>query len=288
MGMPSSDALGSPSVVPRESTAWGVSRVRRALERFETLIALALAIASLAVLEAYLSSAGRLDVRLPFGPVPFAEWWSIGLKLGVQAAIGVTIVVLVIVGIVVAVRELISWRQGVRTMAEASSESGPVQVEAVRRARTDHATTLWLFLVYVLAAIVVSGAFEILNWGLSSANRVALPDVVVSIATGLASSLVLVAIYYFGARHLVELLFSISSPTGQRLLLRGRDFLLAGALVGVGAALAPVSWMFDLVAVASLVIILIGVRRLSRAYALWLAGDRRPPTPVARYRPSPR
>ncbi len=287
MGMVSSDPLGAPSVSSRESTAWGVSCVRRALERLETLISLALAVASLVVLQAYLASVRLLDVHLPVGPVPFTEWWSIGLRLGVQAAIGVTIAILVIVGIVVAVRGLISWRQGVRTMAEASSEFGPAQVEAARRARTDHATTLWLFLVYVLAAIVVSGAFAIFNLGLSSANRASLPDVVTSLATGLATSLVLVAIYYFGSRHLLELLSAISSPTGQRLLLRGRNLLLAGALVGVGAGLAPLSWLFDLAAAASLVVILIGVRHLGRAYALWLAGDRPPRPSVAGYRPAP-
>ncbi len=287
MGMESSIPQGSTSAPSPVSTVWGVSCLRHALERLETLIALALAVSSLVVLQAYLAFAGLLDVHLPVGPVPISEWWSIGLKLGAQAAIGVTIVVLVIVGIVVAVRGLISWRQGVRAMAEASMEFGPAQVEAARRARADHSTTLWLFLVYVLTAIVVSGALAILNLGLSSANRDSLPDVVTSLATGLATSLVLVAIYYFGSRHLLELLFTISSPSGQGLLLRGRSFLLAGALVGVGAALTPFSWLFDLAAVASLVIILIGARNLGRAYALWLAGDRPPPAAVARYRPTP-
>ncbi len=115
---------GSASAPSRESPEWGVSCPRRTLERFDTRISLPLAIFSLAVLRAYLAVAGLLDVHLPVGPVPCTEWWSIGRTHGGPAAIGVTIVGLELVGKAVAVRGLISWRQEVRAMAEASSEFG--------------------------------------------------------------------------------------------------------------------------------------------------------------------
>ena len=243
------------------------------------MISIALAVSGLVFVEGLLSWLGLMPSSLAVGPRPFTEWWSVSWALGLQIAFGLSIAVLVIIGIVTAVLGAISWRRGVVTMVADAPAYGPAQVAAAAEARRDHSVTLWLFLVYVLTAVAVAVGFAIVNAVLAGASAASVPEVVISVATGLGTAAVLVLIYYYGSKHLVGLLHSLSSTAGRASLERGRSRMLAGAVVGLGAALAPISWVFDVVAIVSLAIILAGVGDLVRAYAMWLAGDRisRPP-----------
>lgn len=255
-------------------TAWGASTVRKALSRFETLLALALGVSVLALVETYLTNMDLIPTTLPSLTTPVSEWATRAWAFGVQAGVGLAIAVLVIAAIVVAISGLIAWRRGVLAMAASSAEYGPSQVEAAGRARADHATTLWLFLAWVLVGVVVVAIVASVNYGLDRSGRSLIPDWVGSVANGLATSSVLVAIYYYGGRHLSGLLFAISAPSGRRELARGRNWLVGGALVGVVAALSPLSFWFGVAAVASLALLLTGAHSLHRGYELWLAGER--------------
>ena len=277
----SNPSTGGP--VPYASaptSVWGAVQLRHALRSFETLLLIALAVSVVVVVQDALTWAGVLSVHVPAGPRPFADGWSIGLGVGLQVALGLTIAILVIIGIVVAVTGLIAWRRGVTAMVQGSPEFGPAQVAAARTAREDHSLTLWLFLVYVIVAAAVSIAFVGINATLSAASAGTWPEVVGSVATGLATSGVLVAIYYYGARHLLGMIYGISAPHGRALLVRGRDLMVWGAVAGAAVALAPLTWVFDVVAVVSLAVILSGVRDVRSAYDLWLAGHGGTITPI--------
>ncbi len=255
------------------ASVWGAGRLREALRSLETLLLIALAVSVIVFVQDMFNWAGLISLQVPVGPRPFADWWTIGLGVGLQVALGLTIAILVIIGIVVAITGLIAWRRGVLAMVQGGTEVGPAHVEGVRKAREDHSLTLWLFLVYVVVAAAVSVSFAAINSTLSAASASTVPEVVASVVTGLATSGVLVAIYYFGARHLLGMIYGISTAEGRALLVRGRDRLVWGAVIGAAVALSPITWVFDLVAVASLTIILAGARNLRSAYDLWLAGQ---------------
>lgn len=252
-------------------TIGGVAGLSEALRRFRTVVALALAISAVVLVMDLLTWTGVIGNGFPPGPRTFAEWWAIGVGVGLQVALGLSIAILVVFGIIYGVLGLIAWRRGVLAMTAFAFEYGPAQIEAARRAREEHSMTLWLFLVYVLVAIAVAIVFAAVNATLSAAQVSSLPGVAASVATGAATGLVLFLIYDFGSRHLTGFLRGLSSAEGRAFLERGRQRLLLGAGVGLVAALSPVFWAFDVAAIASLAIILYGVRDLLAAYDLWQA-----------------
>ncbi len=268
---PQAGVSGGPSP---GGTVWGATSLRKALEGFRTLIALAVSVSVLVLVREILLKTGVLPGTLPAATAPWSEWQSQALRVGADVAIGLAIAVLVIIGIVVAVRGLIAWRRGVLAMAQGSSEYGPSQVDAALLARADHSRTLWLFLGYVLVAIGVAISFAIVNASLGAVHSPLVPDTLTSIVSGLATGSVLVLIYFFGGRHLDLLLHGLASPGEQALLVRGRHLLLAGALVGLGAAFAPLLWELEAAGLVSLVLVLFGAHDLLRAYVRWLAGER--------------
>lgn len=272
------------SVVPPFSgtpggTASGVASLRSALSRLERIVSLALAVAVLVLVESYLTSIGVFS-RMPEPGAPFNLSWVTGVQLGVGIAVGITIGVLVIIMIVLAVLGAIAWRRGVVTMTFAAAEMGPAHEAACRAARQDHRHTLWLFLVLVFAAILVSITFAGVNGTLAWLGIGTLPGTVGTIATGLATGVVLVLIYFFGTRHLVGFLTTIATPTERALLERGRSLMIAGAILGLGTSFSSVLWEFNLFAVISLAVVLPGVARLGRAYQLWLSEHRSVPRSV--------
>ncbi len=274
---------GSEAGLGIAGTMRGAATLRNALERFGTLILLALTVSILVFVQDLLRWTGVLSQGFPSATTPVAVWWSTHWDVVVVVALGLTIAALVIAGIVIAIQGLVSWRRGVNAMRDAAPEYGPAQIEAARQARADHTTTLWLFLAFVAAAIVVSIGIGVVNFALDRTNTSRLPDEVGSIVSGLATSAVLVTIYYFGARHLAGFLSVISGPEGRKLLETGRTQLLVGALVGLGASLTALSWAFGAAAIASLVIVYVGAINLRRAYTLWLGGNRvAPPAPFGR------
>jgi hypothetical protein len=261
--------VSPPPFVPPGSTAAGARTVRAALGKLHSLASIALAIAVLALVEAYFTWSGIFG-KIPAAGTPWNLSWTVSLQLAIAVAFGIAIAVLVIIAIVTAILGLVSWRRGVLAMVAASSEFGPAQVEACRTARRDHSVTLWLFLGIVIAAIVASVAFLGVNGSLALAGIGSLPGSIGTVATALATGSVLVAIYYFGTRHLVELLSAVATATERSLLERGRIRMIAGAIVGLGAAFSTVSWAFDVFGIVSLAMIIPGVRDLGRAYDLWL------------------
>ncbi len=270
--MLSSASAGSAAATPMfpSGSVAGAAIVRSALGRLRTLVSLALAVSVLVLVEGYLSSLGVFG-KVPGVGGPFNLDWITAVQIGVGIAVGVSIGVLVVIALVFAILGLLAWRRGVLAMVSAGAEMGPAQESSCQTARRDHRTTLWLFLVLVLAAIVVSVAFAGVNGAMSWLGIGAVPGVVGSVATSLATGAVLVLIYYYGARHLSELLLAVASPTERSLLGRGSSWMVVGAIVGLGAAFSPVSWAFNGFVVISLAMILPGVGNLCRAYDLWLA-----------------
>lgn len=268
----------SPSALPRSSsTVWGANEMRSALDRFRTLISLALAVAVLLLAERILTTTGIVTLAVPPYPPPIPELWTLALGLGLAVANGVAIAVLVILGILVALRGLMAWRRGVKELDRGADEFGPPEyAPAAHQARAEHSVTLWLFVAYAGAAIAVSIALAFVDFTLDAAGQTSLPDFVASVVTGLATGGVLVAIYYYGGRHIVGLLYGIASEAERRRLVRGRDLLLAGAVVGLGASFSSISWAFDILSVMSLALVLAGAVDLRSAYSAWVAGDRPP------------
>lgn len=277
MSVRSLPSTSTDTFVAPGSTATGVVTLRSALGRLQTLASIALAISVLVLVETYLSWSGLFG-KIPRPGAPFDLSWTVGVQIGIAVAAAVAIGVLVVIAVILAILGLLAWRRGVLAVVAASAEFGPSHVEACARARKDHGMTLWMVLGIVLAAIVVSIIFAGVNGTLAVVGVGTLPGVVGSIVTGLATGIVLVAVYYYGTRHLVGLLSVVSTPAEHTLLERGRTLMLAGAVVGVGAAFSSASWAFDVFSVASLAIIVAGTRDLVRAYDLWLAEHLRPPT----------
>lgn len=282
MSTPTPPLNAWPSVVPPGSTVAGARTVRQALGRFRTILALSVATSILLLVESYLTAIGVFD-RIPAPGSPFSVSWVLGLQIGVAVAVGVAVAILVIITFVLVILGAIAWRRGVLSVVAAAPEFGAAQVESCRQARRDHSTTLWLFLVLVLVAIVVSVAFAGVNGTLSVLGVGTLPGSVGSVATSLATSSVLVAIYYYGARHLAGLVSTVASPAQSTLLARGRDRVLYGALIGLVAAFSPYSWVFNAAAIVSVILILTGVQMLARAYDLWISEHSMAgPSPVPR------
>ena len=264
-----------------DGTVSGAASLRSALSRLERIVSLALAVAVLVLVESYLTSIGVFR-QLPEPGTLFNVSWVTGIQLGVGIAVGVAIGVLVIIMIVLAVLGAIAWRRGVVTMTAAAAEMGPAHEAACRTARQDHTHTLWMFLVLVFAAIVVSVTFAGVNGALAWLGIGRLPGTVGTIATSLATGVVLVLIYSFGTRHLVEFLTAIATPTERALLERGRSLMIAGAVLGLGTSFASLLWEFNFFAVISQAVVLPGVVRMGRAYELWLTDHRSVPRAVPR------
>lgn len=257
------------ALVTPGSTANGARTVRKAIGRLERLASIGFVVSMLATIEAYLAWSGVFG-KIPRPGEPFDLAWNVSLQIGIGVALAVIIAVLVIIAVITAILGLVVWRRGVAAMVEAAPEYGTAHTDAVRRARQHQRTTLWLFLAMILAAMIVGIAFAGVNGSLSLLGVGALPGVVGSVAVGVATGLVLVAIYYFGALHLKELLGGIATPTEDGLLDRGRSRMVLGALVGVASAFGAAFWGFDLFGVISIGIILTGVTDLARAYDLWI------------------
>lgn len=265
-------AAGNP--MPDGGTVWGAASVRKALDRFRTLLDLAIAATVLIVLEDYLTKLEVIPGTVPSGPLSYAEWWTVTLPISLAIVLGLAIAALVIAAIVVAVMGAGAWRRGVLAMVQGSPELGAAQAESAQRARRDHARTLWLFLGFIVVAIVLAIAFAVTNFALTHANLRELPGVVQSVASSLGSGAVLVGIYYYGGRHLAGLLETISSEAGRLELRLGRQLLLAGSLVGLAGAFAPLAWPMSIAGVVSLIVIRLGAGYLHDGYVRWLAGGR--------------
>ncbi len=255
-------------------SVWGAVSLRRALSRLRGLAAVAFSISILVLLLDALNWTGVLNWEAPTNIESVTNWWTFGVSIGILVAIGIAIVALFITGVVYAITGATAWRRGVLAMNSSAFEYGPEQVKAARQAREDHSLTLWMIVVYVAAGMAASIVGGSLSAVLDNAGRGPLPGLATTLASNLAGSIALIAAYHYGSRHLVGLLFGLSSPEGQRRLVRGRDLLLTGAVVGLGGAFVPVSWAFEGAVVASLAIILLGANDLLEAYNNWLSGVR--------------
>ncbi len=258
----------------------GATTLRSALGRLRAVTWMALVTSVLVLVESYLVEIGTFG-KIPQPGGSFSVDWITGVQIGVGIALGVTIAILVVVMIVFGVLGLIAWRRGVLGMTSAAPEMGPAHAAACLQARRDHSVTLWLFLVFVLAAIVVSATFAGVNGILSWLGAGGFEGAVGSAASGLATGAVLVLIYYYGTRHLSELLGAIATPNERALLEGGSSLMVAGAIVGLGAAFSSFFWAFNVFSVLSLAVILPGVGNLCRAYDLWLAEHRPASVPAA-------
>ncbi|HYK93487.1 MAG TPA: hypothetical protein VEY07_05535 [Thermoplasmata archaeon] len=270
-----------PSSAPSgrmDGTLSGVQNIRRALRQLRSLATVALAAVTLVFILDGLNSAGLLRWPPLDSFQSFTDWWRFGLQVGTLVTFGIAIAVLCIAGIIYALSGVFAWRRGVVEVRAAAPIENPSHVHAAIEAREDHSLTLWAVLLSAVAGIGVGVVASSVNISLDISGRAALPAAAVSIATSLAGAIGLVFAYHFGSRSLVRTLFELSSPLGQERLTRGRNLLLVGALVGLSAAFAPLSWAFTAGAIVSLGFVVLGSNELLGAYDDWLTGGKPAPS----------
>jgi hypothetical protein len=188
----------------------------------------AVAASVLVLAEDFLSWRGVFQALARLGAGPQSGSWSTGGQIAIRAVLGIAIGLLVIIGIANAVLGLVAWRRGVLGTQRAAPEYGPAHAEACERARADHGTTLWRFLVLLLVAIGVVVALAGVNAAFFVVGLGTVPGTFASIATNLATVAFVVAMYYVGTRNLAGLLSAIASPGERTPLGEGRTLMLGG------------------------------------------------------------
>lgn len=261
-----------------------MASLRRALGRLFFVMQVGIAIGILVVVLNALDTYGITQGPLRTVTGPWGTWWIIGLGPWLNIALGIPIVVLFIAGIVAAISGFASWRRGTLALASSAYELGAAHAEEAQRARQDYTRTLvavamFLFGMTILTAIV-EAVVPALNSSLSRMGVGTIPADATTIFLGLVQGGFLFFAYYYGSRQLRDSIFSMSTPEMKERFGTGRDLILAGAAVGLAAAFVPITYAFGVASVASLVLLLLGVRLYRNNYDLWLGGPRPPPTRV--------
>jgi hypothetical protein len=263
---PASPAVAPPGrpaeLAPR--TGHAIRLFRRALDSLELLFLVGMGLTSLTILLQLLAQLGRTGGTPTAGP--FGVYWfpAVGVGLTVVASVGTAL--LVIFGIVVGIRGWVRWRWAVRELAEAATEMGPSHAVSVGRAVDDVHRTYGSLGAYVLVWILMAAVVGSTDAALALAGLATIPAAAASVAIGLPGAVVLLAVYYFGSRHLVSAVEELTDEEGRVRLARARSLLLAGAAVGWITVFSAVYWPLAFVGLASLGLLLAGVWEYERTY----------------------
>ena len=263
---PTSPVSGPPArpaeLAPR--TGHAIRLFRRALDSLELLFLVGMGLTSLTILLQLLAQLGSSTAAPAAGP--FGLYWfpAIGVGLTVVASVGTAL--LVVVGIVVGVRGWVRWRWAVRELSEAATEMGPSHAVSVGQAVDDVHRTYWSLGAYVLVWILMATVVGSTDAALALAGLATIPAAAASVAIGLPGAVVLLAVYYFGSRHLVSAVEELTDEDGRVRLAQGRSLLLAGAGVGWITVFSAVYWPLAFIGLASLALLLAGVWEYERTY----------------------
>jgi hypothetical protein len=251
--------------------------LREALRRFRTLVSIGIFVAVLT-----LAANGWAAVwkwTAPSQDVP-GLWIESGLSLAVTILLGLATAILVLIALVVVVLGFLAWRRASRQLVAASAGSGtPLEREARAAFDDSKAAVRWVVLA-VAAAIALGIVLGIVDAVLWAVGRPFLPGALGSAVVGLGAGAVLVRAYHHGSRQFVTSLRGWVAPTAGARLATGRAWILAGAVLGVFAALSAFAWPIEVLAIVSGAFVLVGTNTILAEYDGWLNQGFAPPPPT--------
>jgi len=275
--LPPMYATGPIPSDPRRTRTYG------AVDRIRTSITLYLIIPLLSTIYALLVTAVLLSTNaFVVGNFGGGSGFG-GLVESDSAAIAIPGELIGLITLVLTIVAWITWRRGVRELAEASGEYGEAQVGAAQQARKDYSYTVYTWLATFLFGIVVAVVVIIvlldsilhnINSGQSNATAAAnaLGSAVVILAVVAVISVALtVLLYHFASRSLVGAIGAVSSPTVKATLQRARSFILIGAVLGILDVGVVASRVLYALSVVGTLLVLIGFLMMRSAYSAWLA-----------------
>lgn len=251
-----------PGPTPPPSLAVAVPYLARAVGRLETLLVLGLGVTLLTLV---------LDMARALGHAPaavqaYGVTWTVPITSVVADAATAAIILLVLVGAYYALSGLIAWRRGVGSLRRAQREAqGDRAVHLAASVREDR-RTLVTFLAAVLGAVLVGIAIGISDLALYAGGYSAIPAAAASLVVGLVAGALFVLVYYHGTRHLLEALAAVDPRLVSDSLRTGQELILVGAALGCLGSISAVLWPAEVVSVAGLALVLLGVLRIKSTY----------------------
>ena len=264
--LPSPAATASAQEAP-----WiALGQMRHGIGRLLGLIAVAFVGTLLGLARnAYLYWIGTLDAAAPGAPLGAASAPTVALG---EVAYGLSIAVLVLLGLFLAITGFAAWRRARRGIRESALGASPGRQDEIMRSERD-ARWVWYSLAgFLLGAIAGGFLVGFIDLGLAVAGMPFLSAGVAGIIVGVPASIALIFAYHHGAMHLSEALGTFATPDGRGLLNSGHDLVVAGAILGVAGVAGVMYWPLSLLTLASLGLIALGVARLAEAYDRSLPG----------------
>lgn len=184
----------------------------------------------------------------------------------------------------------ITWRRGVRELAEDSGEYGAAQVGASRQARKDYGYTVYTWIAQLVFGIAVAVVLILVlldailsNINSGQPNSTAAANALGSalgliVVVALISLVITILLYHFASRSLAGAIGAVASPALRARLQRARTTILAGAVLGVLAQGTILARDLYGLAIVSPLVLAVGFLMMRSAYSEWLAA---PPTPSA-------
>lgn len=267
-------------------TIEGARTIRSALGRLELLVAFSIAVSLLSLARSALGALGYGAYSPTAGPGPFNVWWPNPGEI-LSVVLAVVTAVLVIAAIVLAITGWLRWRAGIVSIARSRAEVGGFHASLATRAEGDYHATMWMLVGFVVVSIAVGIALGTVSAAAALGAPLTPPSAeTISFVMGVPAAALLVLVYYFGTRSVRDAIFGASTPQGQAELDSGRTIMLVAALVGWFSVFGAYAWPVNILQVVSLVLVLVGVRRLEAGYDRWLTGWRAQAPRAARWAPA--
>ena len=246
-------------------TGLSLAYLRKAVGRLETLFAIAIAVTVLTLVLDVVGYLGWLSTSST-SLTMYGVDLSFSPGTAVSVAFGLTIAVLALVALVNAIIGLAAWRRGVWNLRRATHElAGAPERHLESSLRAERQTVLSAVGLLVVA-IVVGVVLGITDAGLYLTGRAMLSSVVTGLVEGVAIGAMMLLVYLYGTRHLTEALSAGAPYTVGSQLFRGRDLVLAGAIVGVVGSFSSIFWPMEVLSVAGMAMVLAGIGRYRLAF----------------------
>lgn len=270
--MERANAPGTPPVdlTSEEHRERALRGFRRALGRLETVVAMALAVDVVFLLQNTLRSIGLLDLGVPTGFEAFGVSWNFHYGDGVDAGLTLLAICFVIIGVVNAVVGWVAWRRGMPALRRAAETSEGARRTTLMGALDDQRWAIVSIVGFIGVAVAIGIIVGLLDAALFLTGNPLIASDAVNFVVNVAMCSVVIAGYFFGTRHLLR---AAAPGAPVRLVDRfssDQDWVLVGAIVGLGATLSAVSWQFQVVSVFSLSLILVGVHGFKTGYTALL------------------
>lgn len=205
----------------------------------------------------------------------------INRSAGVQAVSFLTGII-GLAGLVLELVAYLKWREGTKALERSGWEYGATQLTEAREANGDrrYAFGVWLtqlFAGIVVAVIVVAILYQVFLARLPNGVPLApgqldqlqqqLADTI--IAAAIVSWLLGLGLYFFASRSLRRSLASVASPETLPSLDSGRNLMLVGAVINIGAVFVIFTPYAALIGVVGPLVIALGITRFVDAYDEW-------------------